>query len=100
MAAKNNVLPEGYDGWTGVVGLLAMLLLNEMARSNIEGGGTDLPNRKEGAQMLMAAWVASLPSPSEMRILHPLLWDEDDQESFQSSSTKKVYRLLDDDDAS
>ena len=50
--------------------------------------------------MLMAAWVASLPSPSEMRILHPLLWDEDDQESFQSSSTKKVYRLLDDDDAS
>ena len=60
----------------------------------------DLPNCKEGAQMPMAVWVASLPSPSEMRILHPLLLDEDDQESLQSSSTKKVYRLLDDDDAS
>ena len=36
MATKivyKDVLPEGYDGWTGDVGLLAMLLLNEMARS-------------------------------------------------------------------
>lgn len=28
--------------------------------------------------------------------MHPLLWDEDDQERLQSSSTKKIYRLLDD----
>lgn len=32
-------LPEGYDGWTGDIGLLAMLLLNEMARLNISQDG-------------------------------------------------------------
>jgi len=100
LAAKvvyEKVLPEGYDGWTGDVGLLAMLLLNEMARLNVDGGmGIDLPKRKEAAQSLMAAWVVSLPSPEEMSVLHPLNWDEDAQEQLQSSSTKKIYRLLDD----
>ena len=93
------MLPEGYDGWTGDVGLLALLLLNEFARLNTEaGGGTgvDLPARKEGAQALVAAWAASLPSPEEMKVLHPLLWSEEDQETLQTSSTKKIYRLLDD----
>ena len=90
-------LPEGYDGWTGDVGLLAMLLLNEMARLNVDGPkGIDLPTRKDGIPPLMSAWVTSLPSPKEMSSLHPLLWDEDDQELLQSSSTKKIYRLLDD----
>lgn len=28
--------------------------------------------------------------------LHPLLWNEDDQETLQNSSTNKIYRLLDD----
>ena len=96
-------LPEGYDGWTGDVGLLAMLLLNEMARLNVDGSkGVDLPTRKDGIPSLMSAWVTSLPSPEEMFNLHPLMWDEDDQEVLQSSSTKKIYRLLDDieDDAS
>lgn len=107
LAAKvvyKDVLPEGYDGWTGDVGLLALLLLNEFARMNVNtdagggavGTGVDLPSRKEGARALMAAWAASLPAPGEMRVLHPLLWDEDDQETLQTSSTKKVYRLLDD----
>jgi len=44
----------------------------------------------------MSAWVTSLPSPEEMSNLHPLMWDEDDQEVLQSSSTKKIYRLMDD----
>jgi len=90
-------LPEGYDGWTGDVGLLAMLVLNEMARLNVDGSkGIDLPTRKDGIPSLMSAWVTSLPSPEEMSNLHPLMWDEDDQEILQSSSTKKIYRLLDD----
>mmetsp|Transcript_5093 Transcript_5093/g.8770 ORF Transcript_5093/g.8770 Transcript_5093/m.8770 type:complete len:410 (-) Transcript_5093:82-1311(-) len=70
-----------------------------MARLNIDGSGSkgiDLPSRKEGAQSLMSAWVASLPSPDEMSIMHPLMWEEDDQEKLQSSSTKNIYRLLDD----
>ena len=91
-------LPEGYDGWTGDVGLLAMLLLNEMARSNVVGDkkGIDSPSRKEGIQSLLAAWIATLPTPAEMEVMHPLMWEEDDQEALQSSSTKKIYRLLDD----
>jgi [ribulose-bisphosphate carboxylase]-lysine N-methyltransferase len=31
-----------------------------------------------------------------MEVMHPLLWEEEDQEKLQSSSTKKIYRLLDD----
>lgn len=93
-------LPEGYDGWTGDIGLLAMLLLNEMARLNISqdggGKGIPLPSRKDGIQSLISAWVTSLPSSQEMAIMHPLLWNEDNQEKLQSSSTKKIYRLLDD----
>ena len=87
-----DVLPQGYDGWTGDVGLLAMLLLNEMARLHVDGGkGVDLPRRKEGIQSMLSAWVASLPSVEEMRTLHPLCWEEEDQETMQSSSTKKIY---------
>lgn len=90
-------LPDGYDGWTGDIGLLAMLLLNEMARLNVDGSkGIDLPTRKDGIPSLMSAWITSLPSPEEMSNLHPLMWDEDDQEILQTSSTKKIYRLLDD----
>ena len=93
----DKVLPEGYDGWTGDVGLLAMLLLNEMARQDVDGPkGVDLPRRKEGVQALMSAWIASLPSFEEMAEMHPLLWNEDEQEIMQLSSTKKIYRLLDD----
>lgn len=89
-------LPDGYDGWTGDLGLLAMLLLNEMARLNDDGRGIQKPSRKPGIQSLMSAWITTLPSYEEMTILHPLLWGEDHQEKLQSSSTKKVYQLLDD----
>ena len=98
-----DLLPDGYDGWTGDIGLVAMLLLNEFARLDIGGDkGINVPKRKRGIQTLMDAWVTSLPSFEEMKEIHPLLWEEDDQEVMQSSSTKKIYRLLDDieDDAS
>ena len=92
-----NILPDGYDGWTGDVGLLAMILLNEMARANInESKGINLPKRKESIQTLLSTWISTLPTYNEMKILHPLLWNEDEQEILQSSSTKKIYRLLDD----
>ena len=107
LASKNvleGVLPEGYDGWTGDVGLLAMLVLNEMARADESGdgsggsggGGIALPKRKAECQALMSSWIKVLPSPEEMATLHPLLWDEDAQETLQGSSTKKIYRTLDD----
>ncbi|KAL7461190.1 hypothetical protein ACHAXS_001613 [Conticribra weissflogii] len=99
-----HVLPEGYDGWTGDVGLLAMLLLNEMAKLHVDAstgdpspkGVADLPHRQPTIQSLMTAYVAALPSYEEMTALHPLLWNERDQELLQSSSTQKIYRLLDD----
>jgi [ribulose-bisphosphate carboxylase]-lysine N-methyltransferase len=90
------ILPEEYDGWTGDNGLIALLLLNELAKTAAaaDGGGIALPKRKPEAQSLIDAWISTLPSQSEMN--HPLLWTEDEQEALQSSSTKKIYRLLDD----
>jgi len=112
LAAKNvleDVLPDGYDGWTGDVGLLAMLVLNEVARAgeqadttatsssgNSEELGIAQPKRKAECQSLINAWVKTLPSPAEMSSLHPLLWNEDEQEILQGSSTRKIYRILDD----
>lgn len=91
------VLPDGYDGWTGDNGLIALLVLNELAKSATGGeSGVALPKRKPQVSTLIDAWVKSLPSPSIMASSHPLLWDENDQEVLQSSSTRKVYRLLDD----
>ena len=94
------VLPEGYNGWTGDMGMLALLILNELAKAadgNAEFKyGIPLPTRKVEVTELMHAWIISLPSPSEMSQLHPLQWDEDTQEILQSSSTNKIYRLLDD----
>ena len=88
------VLPNGYDGWTGDNGLIALLVLNELAKC--EGAGISLPKRKPEASNLISSWLKALPSPSEMSTMHPILWDEDDQEKLQSSSTKKIYRVLDD----
>ena len=89
-----NILPNKYDGWTGDIGLLSLLLLNEMARCNSKG--IELPKRKQSIQSLMSTWISTLPSYNEMQMMHPLLWDEGTQEILQSSSTKKIYRLLDD----
>jgi len=92
------VLPDGYDGWTGDTGLIALLVLNELAKTTSADGkaGIQEPKRNVNAQGLISAWVSALPSPSEMKYLHPISWDEDYQENMQSSSTKKIYRLLDD----
>lgn len=91
------ILPDKYDGWTGDNGLLAMLILNEVAKTASEGkAGVQLPIRKPEATSFMNAWIASLPTAAEMAKLHPILWEEDDQEILQSSTTKKIYRILDD----
>jgi len=84
-------LPAQYDGWTGDYGLLAMLLLHEKANQCERE-----PNRKTEIVELMRAWMAALPTPEEMEKSHPLLWPEVSQDELQGSSTKKIYRLLDD----
>lgn len=90
-----DLLPESFDSWTGDAGLIALLILNEVARaSSPEQAGIAQPERPAALQNLMAVWVQALPGPSEMN--HPLLWSEDDQEVLQSSSTNKIYRQLDD----
>eukprot|EP00980_Cylindrotheca_fusiformis_P009034 scaffold1939_cov92-Cylindrotheca_fusiformis.AAC.7 len=88
------ILPESYEGWTGDAGLIALLILNEVAR--VDGCGVQLPERPENINSFMEAWVKSLPSPEEQKEMHPLLWSEEDQEVLQSSSNTKVYRALDD----
>ncbi len=91
------ILPDDYDGWTGDSGFLAMLVLNELAKVATDGSaGIPLPKRKAEASSLISAWIASLPSPSEMKLMHPIMWEEENQEILQSSSTKKIYRTLDD----
>lgn len=87
-------LPEAYDGWTGDAGLIALLILNEVARVD-QQGGIPLPQRTTAIQNLMQSWVTSLPSPTETK-QHPYMWSEEDQEVLQSSSTNKIYRRLDD----
>jgi len=91
-----DVLSDEYEGWTGDNGLLALLLLNELARaSTTPNAGIPLPLRpKPEPTELLHSWLAALPTPDEAT--HPILWEESAQEELQSSSTKKVYRLLDD----
>jgi [ribulose-bisphosphate carboxylase]/[fructose-bisphosphate aldolase]-lysine N-methyltransferase len=102
-----DVLPESYDAWTGDYGLLALLVLNELARSctsstenddtNNKMLGTALPRRSPAVTAFMSTWVQqALPKVEEMRQYHPLLWSEEDQEVLQSSTTNKIYRQLDD----
>ena len=92
------LLPDKFEGWTGDAGLIALLILNEVAKSDDtnENSGVAKPQRPEAIQSVMKAWVEALPSPTEMKANHPLLWPEADQEVLQSSSTNKIYRILDD----
>ena len=100
LARKNvfkDILPAKYDGWTRDNGFLALLLLNELAKTGTAGqAGIPKPIRKPDSAALIQAWIAALPSYDEMKKSHPYLWSENDQEVLQSSSTKKVYKLLDD----
>ena len=86
-------LPDSYEGWTGDNGLLALALLNELARA-AGSGGQEIPKRSPAIQDFFVSWIKALPAPGEMD--HPLLWSEADQEVLQSSSTNKIYRRLDD----
>ena len=51
---------------------------------------------REGLDSFMEAWILSLPTEDDMQKISPLLWNEEEQELFQSSWTKNLYQLLDD----
>jgi [ribulose-bisphosphate carboxylase]/[fructose-bisphosphate aldolase]-lysine N-methyltransferase len=89
-------LPESYDSWTGEAGIIALQILNEIALSDDgNNAGIPIPNRSSLIQEFMKSWVLALPGPTEMKD-NPILWSEDDQEVLQSSTTNKIYKLLDD----
>jgi [ribulose-bisphosphate carboxylase]-lysine N-methyltransferase len=88
-----DVLSDSYDSWTGETGLIALMILNEVARA--ASTGVALPVRPGPLQTMIESWVNALPSPQEMES-HPFMWAEQDQEVLQSSSTNKIYRRLDD----
>ncbi|KAL3933410.1 MAG: hypothetical protein SGBAC_010408 [Bacillariaceae sp.] len=88
------IMSDKYEGWTGDAGLIALMLLNEVAR--VDGAGLAKPERPPNMQSFMEAWVQSMPSPDELKEGHPLMWSEADQEVLQSSSNTKIYQKLDD----
>lgn len=91
------ILSDSFEGWTGDAGLIALLLLNEVAAVSTGGSsGVAKPKRPEPIQTFIEQWITALPSPSEMKNQHPILWSEEDQEILQSSSTTKIYQVLDD----
>ena len=102
-ATFQDILPDQFNGWTGDAGLMALLLLNELAlASDTPGAGVQapasakLPPRNAALNSFLQAWLSTLPHVDELTSMHPLFWPEDDQEILQSSSTTKVYRVLDD----
>jgi [ribulose-bisphosphate carboxylase]-lysine N-methyltransferase len=91
-----NYLPASYNSWTGEAGMIALLILNEVAlNSDEDKAGIAVPSRSSQIQAFMKSWVQALPNPNEMKD-NPILWSEDDQEVLQSSTTNKIYKLLDD----
>ncbi len=91
----DGILEEAYEGWTGDAGLVALQLLNEIARA-AGAGGIAKPKRGPQIQAFVSEWIKALPTPTELETLHPLFWSEGDQEILQSSSNTKIYRVLDD----
>lgn len=89
-------MSDKYDGWTGDLGLIALLILRERAKLREDYSDSFVSKEDSSKRELFTGWAAALPSMDEMMGEHPLLWDEDEQEELQSSSTKKIYRLLDD----
>lgn len=89
------VLDEAYEGWTGDAGLVALQLLNEIAKTASKAG-VQKPQRGPQIQAFVDEWIKALPTPDELKTLHPLFWSEEDQEILQSSSNTKIYRVLDD----
>lgn len=62
---------EGFEGWTGDTGLIALQVLWE---------------RAQGERSRMAPWIAVLPTAAELGI--PLFWDEADLALADASSTR------------
>jgi [ribulose-bisphosphate carboxylase]-lysine N-methyltransferase len=91
-----DVLDEKYEGWTGDTGLVALSLLNEIARSSTGAAGIEKPERPPQIQAFIEEWIRSLPTPTDMKSDHPLFWPEEDREVLQLSSNTKIYRVLDD----
>jgi [ribulose-bisphosphate carboxylase]-lysine N-methyltransferase len=99
--ARNTVfkgsLDDAYEGWTGDAGLVALQLLNEIAKTATQSkSGIAKPVRQAPIQAFVDEWIRILPTPDELATTHPLFWSEDDQEVLQSSSNTKIYRVLDD----
>ena len=89
-------LPPTYNSWMGEVGIIALLILNEVALSGDDmNAGVPVVSRSSSIQEFMKSWVLTLPGPAELKD-NPILWSEDDQEVLQSSTTNKIYKLLDD----
>ncbi|VEU39926.1 unnamed protein product [Pseudo-nitzschia multistriata] len=91
----SGILDDAYEGWTGETGLLALQLLNEVARS-ASTGGVQKPVRGPPIQAFLNEWINALPTPTELETQHPIFWSEEDQEILQQSSNTKIYRILDD----
>ena len=96
LARKVYNLPNTYNGWTGDAGLLAALLLYEYSQLKTDNEVSRKSTRNSNVDSFMEAWILSLPTVDEMQTISPLLWNEEEQELFQSSSTKNLYQLLDD----
>jgi [ribulose-bisphosphate carboxylase]-lysine N-methyltransferase len=90
------VLDDAYEGWTGDAGLVALQLLNEIARTASGSSGISKPERAPPIQAFIDEWIKALPTPEELKSQHPIFWSEDDQEILQSSSNTKIYQVLDD----
>jgi len=91
------ILSDEFEGWTGDTGLVALQLLNEIAKTATKGAsGVSKPVRAAPFQAFFNEWIKALPAPVELETQHPLFWSEDDQEILQSSSNTKVYQRLDD----
>jgi len=101
---------DEYDGWTGDAGLIAMALLSYLSQTSsststsTSTSTSNTPNSIHDKtsrltveqQQLMEAWIKALPNIQELKNQHPLLWTQSQQEILQYSSTKNIYKVLDD----
>ena len=61
-------LSKDCDGWTSDADLIAVMLLNEVARSSSNDNGiVRLPSRVNNMQSFASTWAKSLPTMQEMK---------------------------------
>jgi [ribulose-bisphosphate carboxylase]-lysine N-methyltransferase len=82
-----------FKNWSGDAGWIALLVLRELAQSTQSSKAAESITNNNDADALLQAWMDALPFEFDD---HPYLWNEDDQECLQMSSTNKIYRKLDD----